>query len=113
MISQVGLDIYTVKGRRLRHLAVEENHPITANDNRGLEGGSVRIRLIISSFPRANQIDTQDPQCSRAPPPSAPHRAPRWFLLSFLLFLLSLFLSLESWSIVANRSRFFCEQMRP
>src|SRR4030088_1250114 len=49
MISQVGLDIYTVKGRRLRHLAVKENHPITANNNRGLEGGSVRIHLIIST----------------------------------------------------------------
>jgi hypothetical protein len=52
-----------ITGKRLLHLAVEENHPITANDNRGLEGGSVRIRLIISSFPRANQID---------PPPGLP-----------------------------------------
>src|ERR1700716_2500516 len=31
---------------------------------------SVRIRLIISSFPRANQIDTWDPQSSQGPPPS-------------------------------------------
>src|SRR3982074_109144 len=89
MISQVGLDIYTVKRRRLRHLAVKENHPITANDNRGLEGGSVRIRLLISSsFPRANQIDPRDPQGYRAPPPSAPDRAPNGgsFPLSFFSF---------------------------
>jgi hypothetical protein len=46
MILQVGLDTYTVKERRLRHLAIKENHRITANDNRGLEGDSVRIRLI-------------------------------------------------------------------
>src|SRR3981081_2678460 len=98
MISLVGLD--TVKRGKFWQLAVKENHPITASGNRGLVGGSVRIW---PHYHEPIRLDPRDPQ--------GPAQVLSFFSFFFLSFLLSLFLSLESSSIVANKSRFFCEQM--
>src|SRR4030081_2178323 len=92
-------------------LVVGGKNLVNATERREFIGvGSVRIWPHYHEPIRLDPRDPQGPALGRAQVLSF---FPSFLLSFFSSFLLSLFLSLESSSIVANRSRFFCEQMRP